>query len=173
MNRTTISAALCAVLIAGAVTPPQVHAQRIVPALVGGLVGMGAGGYVALGVVTLKARNGKYLYVIGDAAFGWESAAVLAGGGTGFALGLWDMERLRNGVYGSIAGGLVGTGIGALVGHHIWPAPEGKWAGGVIGGAAGVLVGVGVGALLVPRSDSGTNAPSAPSQIGFSLPVSF
>ena len=173
MNRTTFSAALCAVLIAGAVTPPQVHAQRILPALVGGVVGMGAGGYVALGVVTLKARNGKYLYVIGDAAFGWESAAVLAGGGTGFALGLWDTERLRNGIYGSIAGGLVGTGVGALVGRRLWPAPEGKWAGGVIGGAAGILVGVAVGSLLRPFSGNDRQAPAAGNEVGLSIPVSF
>lgn len=161
-------------LLSGSLPSPAAG-QRLLHGAAGGLIGMGAGGYVALGVVTFKARHGKYLYVVGDAAFGWESAAVLAGGGTGLALGLWDLNRLRNGVLGSIAGGLVGTGVGALVGHRVWPPPEGKWAGGVIGGSAGILLGVGIGALLFPgsKSDAPTRggAPAAPQEIGFSIPV--
>jgi hypothetical protein len=172
MNRTLLATALGLSLCAGSAAPAQAQvAKRLLPAAAGAVLGMGAGGYVALGIVTLKARHGQYLYVIGDAAFGWESAAVLAGSGTGIALGLWDIERLRNGVYGSIAGGLLGTGVGALVGHRIWPAPEGKWAGGVIGGAAGILVGVGVGALFFPRGNDDETAPGAASQIAFSIPV--
>jgi hypothetical protein len=177
MNRTLPRIAVCALLAAALAAPSSAQAQlqkRLIPTAAGGIIGMGAGGYVALGVVTLKARYGHYLYVIGDAAFGWESGAVLAGGATGAALGFWDIERLRNGVYGSIAGGLVGTGIGALIGYKKWPAPEGKWAGGVIGGSAGILVGVVAGSLLLPTSkDDDGEAPSAPARIGITIPVSW
>ena len=128
--------------------PAQAQRQIIAPAI-GAVLGTGAGGYVALGITALRARRGHYLFGLQD-AFGWQSAAVLAGGGTGVVLGIWDENRLRNTVVATAALGIVGTGIGALVGREIWPPPEGKWAGGVIGGAAGVLVGAGIGVLLPP-----------------------
>lgn len=148
MNRARRSLPLLLVLALAAPAPSAAQ-SRLVPMAAGGLIGTGAGGYVALGIVTLRARRGQYLFNLAD-AFGWESAAVLAGGGTGLALGLWDPNRLRNTIVATAALGIAGTGIGALVGRRLWPPPEGKWAGGVIGGAAGVLVGAGVG-VLMPR----------------------
>lgn len=143
--------------------PASVGAQnRLVPAAIGGVVGTGAGGYVALSIVALRARRGQYLFNLAD-AFGWESAAVLAGGGTGVALGIWDPNRLRNTIVATAALGLVGTGVGALVGRELWPPPEGKWAGGVIGGGAGVLLGAAIGVLLPPdliwKNDTSTGIP--------------
>jgi hypothetical protein len=135
--------------------------NRIAPAAIGALAGMGAGGYVSLGVVTERARRGHYLFILKD-AFGWDSAAVLAGGSTGIALGLWDPNRLRNTILATAGLGLVGTGIGAVIGHARWAPPEGKWAGAVIGGGAGVLVGAVVGVLLPPDllgSDTNTGIP--------------
>lgn len=140
----------CLLLLAGAtLLPPAARAQDYLPAAIGGAIGMGAGGYVALGIVALKARHGQYLFGLDD-VLGWESGAVLAGTGTGVALGLWDQERLRHAVYGAMGGALLGTVVGVLVGRERWDPPEGKWAGGVIGGAAGILVGTGIGALWPP-----------------------
>src|SRR5947209_8922819 len=104
--------------------------NRILPAAIGALAGMGAGGYVSLGVVTERARRGHYLFILKD-AFGWDSAAVLAGGGTGIALGVWDPNRLRNTILSTAGLGLVGTGIGAVSGHARWAAAQGNWAGAV------------------------------------------
>jgi hypothetical protein len=144
------SAALGLLLALTLLRPEPVEAQRrlIAPAI-GALLGTGAGGYVALGITALRARNGHYLFVMQD-AFGWQSAAVLAGGGTGIILGIWDEDRLRNTVLATTAVGIFGTGVGALVGRTLWPPPEGKWAGGVIGGAAGILIGAAVGTLMPP-----------------------
>jgi hypothetical protein len=146
----TRSAALGLLLAVSVLIPDPVHAQRrLVAPAVGAVLGTGAGGYVALSIVALQARRGTYLFNLSD-FFGWESAAVLAGGGTGIILGFWDEGRLLNTVAATTAFGLVGTGVGALVGREIWPAPEGKWAGGVIGGGAGILLGAAVGVLLPP-----------------------
>lgn len=138
---TLLALALCA--------PLPLPAQRILPAAVGGVIGVGAGGYVAVGVIAVRARRGHYLFAFKD-AFGWDSAAILAGGTTGIALGLWDPRRLRNTIVSTAALGLAGTGVGALVGHRRWPPPEGKWAGAVVGGGVGVLAGAAVGVLLPP-----------------------
>jgi hypothetical protein len=154
------------------VLPEPASAQnRVIPAAIGAVVGTGAGGYVALGVTALRARRGRYLFGVQD-ALGWQSAAVLAGGGTGLVLGAWDENRLKNTVAATAALGLVGTGIGALVGHQRWPAPEGKWAGGVIGGAAGVLIGAAVGVLLPPDLIFGSKKESsAPIGASIRIPV--
>ena len=133
--------------------PAPARAQGLLAGAVGGVLGLGAGGYVSLGIVALKARHGQYLYGIDD-VLGWESGAVLAGAATGATLGLWDQDRLRHTVYGSIGGAAVGTVAGALIGHRLWPPPEGKWAGGVIGGAAGILIGSAIGTLW-PVDDGG------------------
>lgn len=137
-----------ALLAAALAMPAPASAQgRILPGAVGALSGMGAGGYVSVGVVALRARRGHYLFALKD-AFGWDSAAVIAGGGTGIVLGIWDPNRLQNTILSTAALGLVGTGIGAAIGHVRWPPPEGKWAGAVIGGGVGVLAGAVVGVLL-------------------------
>ena len=141
MRRGILVVALGAILL-----PRPAHAQEWLAGAIGGAIGMGAGGYVSLGIVALQARRGSYLYGIDD-FLGWESTPVLAGTATGIVLGLWDQDRLRHTVYGSIGGAAVGTVVGAVVGRHLWPPPEGKWAGAVIGGAAGILVGSAVGAL--------------------------
>src|SRR3954470_7527446 len=128
MNRAGATVLLL-VLSLGLASPVRAQ-NRIVPVAIGALTGMGAGGYVSLGVVAERARRGHYLFILKD-AFGWDSAAVLAGGGTGIALGVWDPNRLRNTILSTAGFGLVGTGIGALIGHMRWAPPEGKWAGAV------------------------------------------
>jgi hypothetical protein len=141
-------------------TPPA-SAQQILPALVGGATGFAAGGYVAIGIVTMQARRGRYLYST-EEALGWHAAPVLVGPTVGFLIGLFDQERLRRTVIGGAIGGITATPIGWLVGQAIWLPPEGKWAGAVIGGAAGLLAGSLIGALWpAPAEES---APAAESR---------
>jgi hypothetical protein len=148
---------ILAVALGASLLPAPARAQGWLPAVIGGTLGMGAGGYVSLGIVALEARRGEYIYGVDD-VLGWRSVPVLAGAATGVALGLWDQERLRHTVYGTIGGGAVGTAVGLLVGRRLWPPPEGKWAGAVIGGAAGILAGAAVGAFW-PMEDGGAAAP--------------
>ena len=159
IRRGVLAVALGAILL-----PAPAHAQGWLAAGIGGVLGTGAGGFVSLGIVTLGARRGQYVYGIDD-VLGWRSVPVLAGAATGITLGFWDERRLRHTVYGTFAGGALGTAVGALVGREIWPPPEGKWAGAVVGGAAGILVGAAVGTLW-PVDDGGDSAP-----IGISLQI--
>jgi hypothetical protein len=141
--------------------PRPVAAQQILPALVGGATGFAAGGYVGIGIITLQARRGHYLYST-EEALGWHAAPVLIGPAVGFLIGLFDQERLRRTVIGGAIGGVGGTGVGWLLGQQLWRPPEGKWAGAVIGGAAGLLAGSLAGAIW-PAPAEETEAPAAQS----------
>lgn len=126
--------------------------DRILPVMVGGTAGVIGGGYVALSVVVLEARMGRYMHDFND-LFGWRSLPVLAGGGLGAGLGLYSPERLKQAIlwgYGGMAaGGLVGLGVGLL----IWPQPEGKWAGAAIGAGVGLVAGYLTGAITASDED--------------------
>jgi hypothetical protein len=152
-----IRSAILVVALGAALLPARAHGQGWLPAAIGGVLGMGSGGYVSLGIVTLEARRGEYIYGI-DEFLGWRSVPVLAGTATGVILGFWDERRLRHTVYGTIGGGALGTAAGALIGRHLWPPPEGKWAGAVVGGAAGILVGAGLG-MVWPVDGDGDPQP--------------
>jgi hypothetical protein len=157
-------------LVGSLLAPPRAAAQEIVPGLVGGAAGLAAGGFVAIGIVTLQARRGNFLYSTAD-ALGWHATPILVGAGTGAAIGFFDQERLRRTIIGGAIGGAVGTGVGALLGLTRWPPPEGKWAGGVIGGAAGLLVGSIVGVLWpAPRNDPQGAVAEAGVPIGVTIP---
>lgn len=158
---------LAAILAAAVLAPAPARGQELLAGAVGGAIGLGAGGYVALGIVALKARHGDYLYGVED-VFGWESAAVIGGITTGVVLGLWDQERLRRATYAAAGGAAIGTVVGALVGRRLWSPPEGKWAGGVIGGGAGILIGAGLGALW-PVDDG--SQPAQPVAFAVSIPL--
>jgi hypothetical protein len=167
---------LSLLLLAGVLVPPPrpLAAQddggfpemEILPALIGGATGLAAGGYVAIGIVTLQARRGRYLYSSED-ALGWHAAPILIGPSVGFMIGLFDQERLRRTVIGGAVTGFLGTGIGMVVGTYVWPPPEGRWAGAVIGSAAGLLVGSLAGALW-PARESAEEVPAAE---GRSIPI--
>lgn len=138
--------------------PSPAHAQEnLLPAAIGGALGLAGGGYVAVGIVTFNARRDEFLFSARD-ALGWESAPILVGGLTGLGLGLTDPDRLKRAVIGGVVGGFVGTGIGLALGTAHWDPPEGRWAGGVIGGAAGLVLGVAVGAVI-PASEKEDRPP--------------
>jgi hypothetical protein len=141
--------------------------MQLLPALIGGATGLAAGGYVAIGVVTLQARRGRYLYTSED-ALGWHAAPILIGPSVGFLIGLFDQERLRRTVIGGAVTGFLGTGIGMVVGTYVWPPPEGRWAGAVIGSAAGLLAGSLAGALWPARESAEEGPPAAESR---SIPI--
>ena len=152
---------------------PRAHArsQELLPALVGGAAGLAAGGYVSIGIVTLQARRGEFLFSSAD-ALGWQATPVLVGSGVGFFIGLFDEPRLRRTIVGGAAGGIVGTGVGVLFGLTQWSPPEGKWAGGVVGGAAGILAGSLVGALW-PEKDNDPAAPATGASVPIGVSFSF
>lgn len=168
--RLRLALAMAAVVLFTLPTPaqPQGFREEIVPALVGGTLGLAGGGYVAVGIVTLQARRGNHLYSARD-ALGWESSPILIGAGTGFFLGITDEDRLRRAVLGGLVAGFVGTGIGMAYGEANWAPPEGRWAGGVIGGAAGLILGVVTGALL-PPGDEKEDRPPVVIPVSISVP---
>ena len=145
---------LLGLLLAGDVfhAPRPLAGQQILPALIGGAAGLAAGGYVAIGIVTLQARRGRYLYSSED-ALGWHATPILVGPTVGALIGFFDQERLRRTVIGGAVGGFASTGVGMVVGQYIWAPPEGRWAGAVIGSAAGLLAGSLIGAVWPARVD--------------------
>lgn len=163
---------LRALLLAGALLgfgAPVLHAQKVVPILVGGVSGLAAGTYVSLGVVAAEARAGRYLNSTND-AFGFRSLPVLVGAGTGIVLGAVNDDRLYNAMLVSASAGAVGFGAGWLVGSAVWEDRGGKWAGAVIGSATGIVVGGVVGMLLSTDDDSQEDIqPTA----GRGIPIGF
>jgi hypothetical protein len=153
--------------------PSHSAGQQLIPAMIGGAAGLAAGGYTAIGIVTMQARRGRYLYSSED-ALGWHAAPILIGPSVGFLIGLFDEARLRRTVIGGAIGGVAGTGIGWLAGLQLWLPPEGKWAGAVIGGAAGLLAGSLAGALWPsPKDDEVAPAPLESRGIPFRVVVPF
>jgi hypothetical protein len=165
------SALLVLIALTAPLVPGRAAAQQILPGLVGGAAGLAAGGYVAIGIVTLQARRGNFLYSTAD-ALGWQATPILVGAGTGAVIGFLDQERLRRTVIGGALGGAVGTGVGVLLGLTRWPPPEGKWAGGVIGGAAGLLVGSLVG-VIWPAPDSEPTPEGTAARVPIGVTIRF
>lgn len=123
--------------------------------VVGGtLAGVGAGAWVGLGHLTLRARSGAFVDSPGQAAK-QLAIPVLTGVGVGIALGVFGEDHLSNSVLWGAVGWASGLGVGALIGSRIWDDPPGPWAGAVIGGAAGLLVGGIVGFVTSGEADLG------------------
>lgn len=145
--------------------PVSLHAQepqsRAIATTLGGLAGIGAGGYLTVSVVVLEARFGRYVHDIDD-VLGWRAAPVVVGALAGAGLGLYSPERLQ----GAVVYGAAGLGIGALAGitfgNSIWDPPEGRWAGAAIGAGLGLLVGNTIG-ILSPLNlfTEGEDTPAA------------
>jgi hypothetical protein len=160
------------VLAAGLGLPARADAQ-VLSGAVGAVGGVGAGGYVTLAVVVLRAQYGHYLHDAQD-LLGWNSVPVLLGAGVGTAVGVWDADRMVTGFGYGAAGALVGGSIGYLAGPLIWKRPEGKWAGGAIGAGAGMAAGYFLG-VFFPQRDIAPgflgNSDKAAIPINFSIRV--
>lgn len=164
--------ALLAATTTAILKPGSALAQenRVVPALLGGALGLGVGGYVSIGIWSYKAQEGDYLFAVTD-ALGWEATPILAGVATGAVVGWLSQERLRRAAYIGIGSGLVGTAVGAVVGNEIWQPPQGRWAGGIIGGGAGLLLGAAIGMFWPLEDEDGAPPAGVPLQVR--VPVGF
>jgi len=157
MRLRQIAVCSAAVLI---LTVPQVAAQetpspsRVLPAAVGVVGGVVAGGYLAVAIVVLESRFGRYIHDERD-ILGWRSVPLLVGATVGGGLGVLDPDRLyRTVLLGAIGFG-AGVGVGLLVGKAFGETPEALWAGGAIGGGVGLVIGNLLGVLLPQDSGPG------------------
>jgi hypothetical protein len=134
---------LCCVLAATGSTgslSAQQPESRLLPAAVGGVTGVAAGGYIAISLIVAEARMGRYIHDSSD-ILGWRSLPVVSGAIIGTTLGALSPRRLESailfGAFGLGAGTALGLGIGSLV----WDPPEGRWAGAAIGAGVGLVAG--------------------------------
>ncbi|HEX9887217.1 MAG TPA: hypothetical protein VGA70_12055 [Longimicrobiales bacterium] len=169
IRSTAASLALPAALFLASSGPLATAAsgQEILPAVAGGLGGFLVGGYVSVGVATVRARSGNYLDSMAEAVT-LASVPMAAGMAAGITLGIRNPDRLGRAGLGGLLGAVVGSTVGALVGRQAWPPPEGAWAGGVIGGAAGLLAGVVIGGTWPDDDPTGAAASSS-----LRVPVGF
>jgi hypothetical protein len=116
------------------------QADRALPVVGGALAGAAGGGYIAVSIIVLEARYGRYVHDLDD-VLGWRSAPIVGGAVMGVGLGVYAPRRLEGAVvYGAggfVAGGALGWALGAL----IWEPPEGRWAGMAIGAGFGLMAG--------------------------------
>lgn len=150
MRRTGI--ALLLALLLGHGTAAAQDEGRILPAAIGGVLGITGGGYVALSIIVAESRAGKYVQDFDD-VFGWRSLPVIAGASLGTGLGIYSPERLRRAVLFGFGGMALGAGAGYVIGPLFWDEPEGKWAGAAIGAGAGLAIAYVVGALTASSED--------------------
>jgi hypothetical protein len=147
-RRNLLTACLLTAALLGPVRPAQ---AQFLSGAIGGVAGIGAGGYITIAFVVARAQYGHYLHDMGD-LMGWHSLPVILGVATGTAVGVWDADRMVTGFAYGAAGTVVGTAVGYLVGPLLWKRPEGKWAGAAIGAGAGMAAGYFLG-VFMPRKD--------------------
>ncbi len=138
--------AASALILLAVLSPRRPLAAQDWSALGGALAGVGAGAWVGLGYLSVRARGGAYIDMPGYKAR-QVAIPILAGLATGIAISVYAEDRLNDTVLWASVGWASGLGVGALIGSRIWDDPQGPWAGAAIGGAAGLLVGGIVGFL--------------------------
>ncbi len=152
-----------AMILLAVLSPTRPLAAQDWSAVGGALAGVGAGAWVGLGYLSVRARGGAYVDMAGYRTR-QVGIPVLAGLGTGIGLSVYAEDRLNDTVVWAAVGWASGLGVGALIGSRIWDDPQGPWAGAVIGGAAGLLVGGIVGFV-----DSGKGNPGVPVMVRIPL----
>lgn len=164
-----IAGALLPVVVAAALAGPA-HAQReALPAAGGAVAGVVAGGYLAVSIVVVESRFGRYIHDLDD-VLSWRSAPIVGGGVAGLTLGVYSQRRLEAaaayGAGGLLVGGLAGMGLGAA----LWEPPEGRWAGAAIGAGAGLLAGAVYGAVN-PWREPDRRRPGGGVPVGIVVPL--
>lgn len=176
MLRRYLILACCATAIHTAIRATPVAAQatesRALAATLGTVGGVAAGGYVALSVIVLESRMGRFVFDIED-VLGWRSAPVLIGGASGLALGAYSPHRLEAAVVYGVAGLAAGAVTGLGVGQILWDPPEGRWAGAAIGAGIGLVAGNLYGILNPIHGGDGDGDEPAAIVIPVTLRVSF
>ena len=145
------------IILVVALTPTRPLAAQDWSAGGGALAGVGAGAWVGLGYLTARARSGAFASTSGQVVR-QLAIPILAGLGTGVAVGVSAEDRLNDTVLWAAVGWASGLGIGAVIGSRVWDDSVGPWAGAVIGGAAGLLVGGIVG--FVNSEELGLGVPA-------------
>lgn len=154
------------------VTSKPAPAQNILPAALGGAVGVTGGTVVTLSIVVARARfQHEYLDSVDDLIH-WQSVPMIVAPATGVLFGFAGWKALEGSVLGATTGALAGAALGAGVGWMAATTPESPWAGGVIGAGLGLTVGGILGGLRAwsRDEDPGIKFPGA-LRFGLSLPV--
>jgi hypothetical protein len=146
----------CAVALIVTASPlaAQEAQSRVLPVVVGVVGGVAAGGYLAVAIVVLESRFGRYLHDEKD-ILGWRSVPVVLGATIGGGLGALDPDRLYRTVFLGAIGFGVGVAIGLSAGDLLGRTPEARWAGGAIGGGIGLVIGNLLGIILPTASGPG------------------
>jgi hypothetical protein len=161
---------LTAVILAVTVAHARPADAQFAAGAVGALGGVGAGGYVTLAVVVLRAQYGHYLHDA-EELLGWHSVPVVLGAAVGTSVGVWDADRMITGFAYGAGGALLGGVVGYLIGPVIWKRPEGKWAGAAIGAGAGMAAGYFIG-VFNPRENIAPGFLREASVVPISLTIS-
>ena len=153
----------CAVALILTAPPLAAQRSRVLPAAVGVVGGVVAGGYLAVAIVVLESRFGRYLHDERD-FLGWHSLPVVLGATIGGSLGVLDPDRLyRTVLFGAIGFG-AGVAVGLAAGDIFGDTPEARWAGGAIGGGVGLVIGNLLG-IILPRDEAAGPVNAAQAQI--------
>jgi hypothetical protein len=136
-------------------------------AILGGVGGIVAGGYVGLAFTAARAQTGRFLYSESDFL---KTTALFAvpGAAVGAYLGATDSDALGRAALGSLVGAVGGGAIGAMLGRMTSRTAEGTFAGGVIGAGVGILAGAVIGVLADGGSGS---SPGATQSVRTGVPL--
>jgi hypothetical protein len=154
MRRKSLVIWCAAALIVMAPRASAQDASRLLPTAVGVVGGVVAGGYLAVAIVVVESRFGRYLHDEKD-LLGWRSVPVVAGATIGGVLGLVDPDRLYRTVLLGAVGFGAGVAVGLSIGATLGDTPEARWAGGAIGGGVGLVIGNLLGIVLPQDSGPG------------------
>ncbi|MDH5590167.1 MAG: complement resistance protein TraT [Gemmatimonadota bacterium] len=148
--RSTSTHTLVAVAVALATfTVPRVaSAQSAPPTLEGAAWGVGSGGVVTLGLLTLGSRMGHFHHSPNPLVWEILPVPLAVAGGTWLARN--DHPRFGESVRGGLLGFGTGAVVGALLGPMVGDDGTDAWAGAIMGGAVGLLAGTAMGLARTP-----------------------
>jgi hypothetical protein len=138
--------------------PAAAQVQEALPVVGGALAGAVGGAYLAVSIIVLEARFGRFVHDMDD-VLSWRSAPIVGGAVAGIGMAVYSPRRLESAVVYGVGGFAAGGAVGWLVGALLSSEPEGKWAGAAIGAGAGLVAGNLLG-ILEPLRDGERRRPS-------------